>query len=648
MIRLRSCFEKQMRISRLELSNFRTFSHVVLENPPPFVVLVGTNGVGKSTILEAIAGTHCIVGHYDAPRYQWRSRIMIEGKDDDGTEYDVWPSHLPQPIRIGADEAQVEMQVRANEEEQTFLRSKGITGDTGSIRLTIAHGRHVIKKVVDPLAKELLRYHKPRERVGFIDYIRAIRLIHRQGVGGFGSLTDDIVRNSIAEFGRGLGDAQKFNSTKHFIVDTQLTDWSFREETGQERDSLSEFRSIFDHFFKPKRFVGIRYSGGTPASIAVQTPFGLIDIDDLSEGEKEVLHTTVHFFQLRNLENVVLWDTPEAHLNASLESRLFDSLARVAPRNQYWIATHSLEFIDSVPIEYVFAIKQNATGAYLSPANDEKQRAKLILYRELGARVGLQLISKTVVFCEGKDSHSDKSVLERLVAGQLPDVNFIAGGSCDTVLSLGSRANRLLGCAVENGDFLAIIDRDYRDDETVKNLSTQQGVFIWNCHEIENLFLDPGIVWSTLSFLGEKTLGGAEAVGNAIRDIASDLAEWIAADWLAFDFTKSLVRPSRRITHEQPFDSLIQYCNRLRDHVCDVTDMKTLSARFDDRKKQVQELSKSNAGIEKLPGKQILTGFLQKHTSLERDTFLAAAVGIIIERKIEIPEVARLAKSLQK
>ena len=57
------------------------------------------------------------------------------------------------------------------------------------------------------------------------------------------------------------------------------------------------------------------------------------------------------------MENVVLWDTPELHLNASLESRLYNALEQVAPDNQYLIATHSLEFVNSVPTENDFKLK---------------------------------------------------------------------------------------------------------------------------------------------------------------------------------------------------------------------------------------------------------------------------------------------------
>ncbi len=44
-----------MRLRRLELTNFRGFGHLDLEFHPNFNVLIGVNGVGKTTVLEAAA-----------------------------------------------------------------------------------------------------------------------------------------------------------------------------------------------------------------------------------------------------------------------------------------------------------------------------------------------------------------------------------------------------------------------------------------------------------------------------------------------------------------------------------------------------------------------------------------------------------------
>jgi hypothetical protein len=107
----------------------------------------------------------------------------------------------------------------------------------------------------------------------------------------------------------------------------------------------------------------------------------------------------------------------------------------------------------------------------------------------MGAQVGLQLVSAVVVFVEGKDASSDKRLLDQLVAPSVPGVNFVAGGSCENIFAAGTRANKLLEEACSNGDFFAVVDRDYRDDDDVTELIRRyQGrLFVWEAHEIENV-----------------------------------------------------------------------------------------------------------------------------------------------------------------
>jgi predicted ATP-dependent endonuclease of OLD family len=44
-----------MRIDRLEIKNFKKFSDYTLELHSQFTLLVGNNGTGKTTILDALA-----------------------------------------------------------------------------------------------------------------------------------------------------------------------------------------------------------------------------------------------------------------------------------------------------------------------------------------------------------------------------------------------------------------------------------------------------------------------------------------------------------------------------------------------------------------------------------------------------------------
>ncbi len=535
-----------MRITRLELKNFRTFSHIVLEDIPNLVVLVSPNGRGKSTILEAIAGAHELVRPYNQDNYPfhlpWQQRSVP-----------VWPEHLALPVKQGERRAEIILEVEATGAEINYLKACHITELKGKAHFVIEDQKHIISEDKNETIKRLFQYHNPSEGVSFIDYIRPIRFYAYQKLGNFAADLDDArTKQLFTEFLQPYHVHNKFSAFKSFVVGTLLDDLSHLQSTNQQRDSLETFKEVFNHFFAPKRFIGYRIpKGGGQPQVIVETPYGEHDTDYLSDGEKEILHIMAHLYRFNQLHNIILWDTPELHLNAALESRLYTALQRIAPNNQYWIATHSLEFIDAVPLDNIYAIQHDGNSAKIERANKEDRKTRINIYQDMGARVGLQLVSSVVAFVEGKDAHSDKRILDRLVAESLPGVNFVAGTSCETVLSLGTKANSLLEETCSNGDFLAIVDRDYREDEDVEEIERRYKgrVFIWKVHEIENLFLHKEIIYETLQMHdcldkvhGIKTV---DEVQQALLNAVKARREWIAADWVAWQFDKEF-RPLSR------------------------------------------------------------------------------------------------------
>jgi predicted ATPase len=616
-----------MRIRRLELTNFRTFGHAVFEDIPDTVLLVSPNGRGKSSVLEAIAGAHDLVIPYHQDRYpfmmQWQQRQVA-----------------------------VCLEVEATGKDCEYLSSANISNTKGSAHFVIEDGRHITTQQSDDTIKRLFQYHSPTEGVGFIDYIRPIRFYRNRQVGDFASeLTDERFRKTLSEFHQEHHQHEKFSSFKSFVVSSQLNDFSTFQSSGVNTDSLEVFRKVFDHFFAPKRFVGYRTAQPTgKPQIVVESPFGSHDTDALSDGEKEVLHILAHLFRMRSLSNVVLWDTPELHLNAALESRLFDAIRRVAPNNQYWIATHSLELINSVPLESVFVIRQDGTSAAIERASGEDRKSRIAIYRDMGAQVGLQLVSAVVVFVEGKDANSDKRILDQLVAPFVPGVNFVAGGSCETIFAAGTRANYLLEEASTNGDFFAVVDRDYRDDSEVEDLVRRYKgrMFVWDCHEKENLFLDPNILHPTLVFLGHAAVGETpESVRNSLKDTAAALKDWIAADWVAWEFDKAFQPPSRRIGGENPKGSLEKYAASLKEKVEKATEIASLEARYEEKRVLIQSLLDQEQWLRRLPGKEMLRKYLERYPTLRPDDYMRAAASLIREREISVPELERLRSTLQ-
>ena len=347
----------------------------------------------------------------------------------------------------------------------------------------------------------------------------------------------------------------------------------------------------------------------------------------------------------------MLWDTPELHLNAALESRLFDAIRRVAPNNQYWIATHSLEFINAAPLDSVFVLRQDGNSAVVERASGEERKARVRIYREMGAQIGLQLVSAVVVFVEGKEANSDKRVLDRLIASSVPGVNFVAGGSCESIFSAGTKANDLLAQACANGDFFAIADRDYRSDDEIKELTNKYNgrLFVWNVHEIENIFLQPDILFQTLSFLDHLNKDATPASLEAdLKQVVADLTDWIAADWVAWEFDKAFQPPSRRIGGDNPKGSLQKYTAALKEKVVDATEAKNVEDRFEKKRAVIEQLIQDGTWLARLPGKQLLRKFLERFPTLRPDDYMRAAASMVRERDLQIAEFSRLREALFK
>ena len=630
-----------MKIKRLELKNFRTLKHIVLEDLPAVILLVSPNGRGKSSILEAIAGVHDLVAPYHQENYGfqqlWQQRHVK-----------VWPPHLAPPVKLGEHRAEVAIEVEAEGPEQNYLKAAGIQTAIGRASFVIEGEKHITTDNSDDAIKRLFRYHNPKDGIGFIDYIRPVRFYLNRPLGNFSNdMSDDRTKNVFMEFHHPSNHHEKFASFKSFVVSSQLNDFSHLQTTRHERDSLAVFREVFDHFFAPKKFAGYRISqdGGEP-QVVVESPFGDHDTDSLSSGEKEVLHQLAHLYRFRHLHNVVLWDTPESHLNAALESRLYEAIRRIAPNNQTWIATHSLELIDSVPLEEIFVIRQNGNSAVVERQEGGERSARVSMYRDLGARLGLQLVSSVVAFVEGKHAHSDKRILDRLAAPDLPGVNFVAGGSCENILSVGTKANDLLAESCANGDFLAIVDRDYRDDAEVADLvgKYRGRLFVWSVHEIENLFLDPEAILHTLRYLDLVT--HATSTAEVMRDLksaAESLREWIAADWVAGELDRRFQPPARRIAGDNPRKSLEEYLKGLGVKVQQVADPIAAEKQYQDKLREVDSLLGTDQWIARLPGKQILKRFLEKF-NIPMESFIKAAASTIVANKIPVPEIERLKK----
>jgi predicted ATPase len=129
--------------------------------------------------------------------------------------------------------------------------------------------------------------------------------------------------------------------------------WGFHTTPGRRgKDFIPLLQTSFETVFPGIRFVGIMPRSGVTSPRANDFYF-LIDRDDrvydlaeMSSGEQAVFPLVYEFVRLDIKRSVVLIDELELHLHPPEQQRLLSALTRIGPDCQFLITTHS-EFLSS-------------------------------------------------------------------------------------------------------------------------------------------------------------------------------------------------------------------------------------------------------------------------------------------------------------
>jgi predicted ATP-dependent endonuclease of OLD family len=119
------------------------------------------------------------------------------------------------------------------------------------------------------------------------------------------------------------------------------------QEPDETLDKLNEFVKIYAGGIIKK----LRPSADNTVDIRISLNDGedSITFDGLSSGQKEIISTLfLIWYHTKDKPSVVFIDEPELHLNAQWHRSFVKTLIKLVPENQYIIATHSEDVMDSV------------------------------------------------------------------------------------------------------------------------------------------------------------------------------------------------------------------------------------------------------------------------------------------------------------
>lgn len=338
-----------MKLKSLEIDNFRGIGRLSMGFDDKMTVILGRNGVGKSSILDAIAVI--LIG----VQASWPSHHSSASL--------LWspiPSH---DIRSGQESARIELTLELD-------NPAAVSGYHRLIQIRL-NNMDEAGFVINETINKFWNFVHQR---GLANEMRPLMVYYRQD-RGFEQKSPRISNISISSMLQSslVGELQAISELERWW------DKCDAEEARRVRDTdddyrdpqLEAIRSVIQNI---DGFKGISYSSRKePEGIYLKKNNGLdVHVSMLSSGERafiilladlsrrlQVLHPNQ---PLKDIPGIVLIDEIELNLHPAWQSKILSTLQRLFPNCQFVISTHSPQVLSSVESEHVQMLDANDDG----------------------------------------------------------------------------------------------------------------------------------------------------------------------------------------------------------------------------------------------------------------------------------------------
>ncbi len=270
----------------------------------------------------------------------------------------------------------------------------------------------------------------------------------------------------------------------------------------------------------------------------------LVDIDDLSSGEKAIIQmffpliehqVNRHLASMRGIGEIaargslaVLMDEPELHLHPNLQAKVLDYIRSLSMREnvQFILATHSPSMVEQAVNEELYLLRpaeltSGDTNQLARIASDEERLATL---RAVFGSMSNVTALRTILVVEGRaaDKGSRRPADGRIygfLSDQFGQLTVLSGGGKSECQTLLRTLNELLAPIAPNLKAVALLDRD-----TLTTTPTDSRVMYLPVSMIENLLIDPDVVFKAIETVLHKTsFQTPDDVARAIDTILDEL-----------------------------------------------------------------------------------------------------------------------------
>jgi len=405
-------------IKRVELEGFRGISRLAMNFNRDITVLIGRNGIGKTSVLDAMACVLTSVQRIwpteDGPGLLLN--IPLEAKDR----------------KIGQNDGSVKVTF-----ELDWLLRSGLALTEASVGTTFSHNK------TGQIAPSLYDFWKLLESADLRDQPRTLMVYYRQDRGfenstypSTGSVVQQVINTSLQ------GDLQALSNLQAW--------WDKRdaEEARNVRDRDPAFRdpqleAIRAVITEIDGFEAISFSStSNDEGLFLKKVTGdYIHISKLSSGEKSFiilladlgrrLQVISPFEKLSEISGIVLIDEIELNLHPHWQSKIIPTLRRVFKSCQFIITTHSPQVVSAIDSDHVkiMHLDENGVVDVQKPLRTKGQTSNYLLEGVFGASERYpesdNLIEDFNIAIDRKEFSRAEELLEKItrsIEGEPPEI----------------------------------------------------------------------------------------------------------------------------------------------------------------------------------------------------------------------------------
>lgn len=349
-----------MKVKKIKINNFRLFENFRISIPDTnFIVFIGTNGCGKSSIMDSIAMALAhVVGQLKSPNGKYSIDFFFKTQD----------------IKNGTSKAEITLELEGFEKNIIIKTSKEI--DQKNISYEI-QPKAILNNLKNQLKSDtrsslpLFAYYS-LNRTTAIDYNSKIKSNYNRILNGY----NNSINHKISTF----QDFKTWFIYQENIENEQkieLKEWGFQIDSLKIiRTAIENFLSIIDTSeykeLKVSRYKesNLEYSETSNfAELVITKNEEEIRIEQLSSGEKmmiflvaDISRRLVILNSAKNTtlekEGIVLIDEIELHLHPKWQRKIIPALKSVFPNVQFITTTHSPQILSSLSDKEVIIIHQ--------------------------------------------------------------------------------------------------------------------------------------------------------------------------------------------------------------------------------------------------------------------------------------------------